>query len=101
MLLEWGDGRTAALSVGGEETIVAAAESNGVGLPYGCLTGACATCAARLLDGAVTHRRPPRALKPEHLADGYVLPCIATPDSDCRLRVGADVQAELVTNPWK
>jgi ferredoxin len=54
-----------------------------------------------LLEGEVSHRRPPRALKERHLADGYVLPCIATPETDVRLEVGAAVQRDLVPNPWK
>ncbi|MFB6156354.1 MAG: 2Fe-2S iron-sulfur cluster-binding protein [Haloferacaceae archaeon] len=99
--LEWRDGRTATVEVDAGETVVNAAEDAGVGVPYGCLTGACATCTGRLLDGDLTHRREPRALKPRHRDAGYVLLCIAEPRSDARVRVGADVQAELVENPWK
>jgi ferredoxin len=100
--LEWRDGvRTGTLSIPEDETILGAAEAAGVGLPFGCKTGACGTCTARLLEGAVDHRRPPRALKERHLADGYVLTCIATPTADTRLEVGAAVQADLVSNPWK
>jgi len=49
----------------------------------------------------VVHHRPPRALKEQHLADSYVLLCIAEPTTDTHLAVGATVQAELVPNPWK
>jgi len=93
--------RTERLDVAPDETILAAAEAADVALPFGCETGACGTCTARLLDGAVTHRRPPRALKERHLADGYVLTCVATPDGDVRLEVGAAVGGDLVSNPWK
>ena len=99
--LERDGGRTERLSVAADETVLDAAEAAGVGLPYGCLYGACGTCAARVLDGAVRHRRPPRALKDRHRESGYVLLCVATPTTNCRLRVGAEVQAELVENPWK
>jgi len=100
--LEWRDSdRAERLTVPAGETILGAAEAAGLGLPFGCKTGACGTCTARLLDGEVTHRRPPRALKERHLADGYVLTCIATPTTDARLEVGAAVQADLVPNPWK
>ena len=100
--LEWRDGdRTETVAVGDGETILGAAEAAGVGLPFGCKTGACGTCTARLLEGAVDHRRPPRALKKRHLVDGYVLTCIATPTTDARLEVGAAVQTDLVSNPWK
>lgn len=99
--LEWADGRCETILVAEAETILEAAESVGVSLPFGCLTGACATCVGRLVEGCVRHRRPPRALKDRQLEDGYVLLCIAEPRVDCRISVGADVQAELVRNPWK
>ncbi|WP_254534795.1 2Fe-2S iron-sulfur cluster-binding protein [Halomarina litorea] len=99
--LEWEDGRTADLSVAGDETVLAAAEREGLGLPFGCLTGACATCTGQVVAGDLVHRREPRALKPRHLDAEYVLLCIAVPRSDCRVRVGAAIQRELVANPWK
>ena len=101
VVLEWPDGHTETVECGTEENLVDAAEAAGIGLPYGCLTGACGTCTARLLDGEITHERPPRALKERHREDGYVLACIARPTTDCRLAVGATRQAELVENPWK
>jgi ferredoxin len=100
--LEWRDcDRTETLAVDTDQTVLDAAEAADVALPFGCKTGACGTCTARLLAGTVSHRRPPRALKDHHLEDGYVLTCIATPTSDVRLEVGATVQADLVPNPWK
>jgi len=100
--LEWRDSdRTETITVAADETILDAAEAAGVGLPFGCTTGACGTCTARLLEGKLDHRRPPRALKDRHLDAGYVLTCIATPQTDARLEVGAAVQADLVPNPWK
>lgn len=99
--LRWRDGRTETVRVRADETVLAAAEAAGVSLPFGCRTGACATCTGRLLDGRVEHVRPPRALKPRHLDDGYVLLCIARPRAACDVLVGAAVAAELTENPWK
>ena len=99
--LTWPDGRSETLRVAPDETVLDAAERADLGLPFGCLTGACGTCTGALEDGAVTHERPPRALKPRHREAGYVLCCVARPRSDCRLRVGAAIQRELVSNPWK
>jgi ferredoxin len=100
--LDWQDGeRTATVPVDGDETLLDAADAAGVGLPVGCRTGACGTCTARLLDGEVTHRRPPRALKDRHLAEGHVLTCVATPETDVHLEVGPRVLADLVATPWK
>lgn len=100
--LEQADGAgTTVIEVAADETVLAAAERADEPLPFGCLTGACATCTAELLAGAVEHRREPRGLKPRHREAGYVLTCIAVPTSDCRLRVGSDVAGELTENPWR
>ncbi|RYJ13510.1 2Fe-2S iron-sulfur cluster binding domain-containing protein [Halogeometricum borinquense] len=84
-----------------DETILEAAESADISLPFGCRTGACATCVGRLIDGNISYDRPPRALKTRHIESGYVLCCIARPRTDCRIEIGPEVQAELVSNPWK
>ena len=99
--LEWRDGRKATVDVAEGESVVEAVEREGLGLPYGCLYGVCGTCAGRLLAGDLVHTDRPRALKPRHSDAGYVLLCIAEPRSDCRIEVGATVQADLVSNPWK
>ena len=100
--LNWRDGeRQETLTVKGDESVLDAAEAAGIGLPFGCKTGACGTCTARLCDGEITHQRPPRALKERHLKGDYVLSCIATPRTDTSLEVGAEIQADLVSNPWK
>lgn len=101
VVLEWRDGRRRAVPVEEGESILEAAEAVDAGLPFGCRTGACATCTARLREGTVEHVRQPRALEDRHLADGYVLTCVSTPVADCRIAVGADVASELVSNPWK
>ena len=89
------------IRVGEDESVLDAAERAGVALPFGCRTGACATCTGKLLDGRVEHRRPPRALKERHLDAGYILLCVAEPRSPCRIAVGASIQSELVSNPWR
>ena len=93
--------RTIEIEASPEETILDAAEAAGESLPFGCRTGACATCTGRVLAGELEHRRPPRALKGRHLDAGYALLCIAEPRTDCRIEVGKDIVAELVENPWK
>lgn len=101
LALTWRGGREETVPADEDETVLEAAESAGVAIPFGCRTGACGTCAGRLVEGDASHRRPPRALRSGHLRDGYVLCCIATPETDCRVEVGADVHARLVSNPWK
>ena len=96
-----GDGSETTVEARADETVLEAAERAGEFLPFGCRTGACGTCTARLLEGEVRHGRPPRALKDRHRRAGYVLTCVAVPRGDCRLRVGSDVLGETKTNPWK
>ncbi|WP_049922279.1 2Fe-2S iron-sulfur cluster-binding protein [Halopiger djelfimassiliensis] len=112
LTLEWPTGRTRTIEADEDETVLEAAERAELALPFGCRTGACGTCAGRLLeadgsdstvavDDAFAYRRDPRALKTRHRTAGYVLLCIAMPRTDCRLAVGSRVHAELVENPWK
>lgn len=99
--LTWRDGREVTVDVAADETVIDATERAGLGVPFGCLYGACGTCTGRLLDGDLVHVERPRALKPRHCEAGYVLLCVAAPRSDCRVEVGAEIQADLVPNPWK
>ena len=99
--LRWLDGPEASIEASPTETVLESAERAGVGLPFGCRTGACATCTGRLTAGDVRYRRPPRALKGRHVRGGFVLLCIAEPRSDCRFDVGTAVQSQLVANPWE
>lgn len=99
--LTWRNGREATVRASEDETVLATAEEAGVKLPFGCRTGACATCVGRLVDGNIVYSRSARALKPRHIEAGYVLCCIACPRTDCRIVVGPGLQTELVSNPWK
>lgn len=101
LVLRWPDGRETTVATAEDETVLEAAESTGVSLPFGCRTGACSSCVARLVDGEVTHGRPPRALRPRHIEAGYVLCCVARPREDCLLSVGPSIQHELFPNPWR
>ncbi|MFW5959120.1 MAG: 2Fe-2S iron-sulfur cluster-binding protein [Natronomonas sp.] len=95
------DGREVTVEASEDEAVLDAAESAGISLPFGCRTGACATCVGQLIEGKISYDRPPRALKPRHIEAGYVLCCIAFPRTNCRIEVGAGIQTELVSNPWK
>jgi ferredoxin len=100
--LDWrGSERTEQITILDGGTILDAAENAGIGLPFGCRTGACGTCTARLLEGDIAYKRPPRALKQRHRKQGYILTCIAQPSTDLHLEVGGDVHGDLVENPWK
>lgn len=97
----WRDGRTETITTDGSIPLLDAAEAENIALPYGCRTGACASCVGHLTEGEVSHTRPPRALKPRHRSNGYILTCVGQPETDCTIEVGSAVQKDLVSNPWK
>jgi CDP-4-dehydro-6-deoxyglucose reductase len=67
-----------------DETVLAAAIRQGIGLPYGCRDGACGSCKSRLVSGQVVHgTHQAKALSREEEASGLVLTCCATPRTDC------------------
>ncbi|MCW7536341.1 CDP-6-deoxy-delta-3,4-glucoseen reductase [Aquabacterium sp. A7-Y] len=66
-----------------DETILAAAIRQGVGLPYGCKDGACGSCKSRLLEGRVLHgAHQVKAMSPAEEEAGYTLTCCGTPQTD-------------------
>ena len=75
-----------AFDVQRDEPILAAAIRQGVGLPYGCRDGACGSCKSRLTAGRVIHgAHQLKALSADEEAQGWVLTCCATPQTDCTL----------------
>ncbi len=66
-----------------DEALLAAAIRQGIGLPYGCKDGACGSCKCKKLEGSVTHGpHQSKALSPEEEANGFILTCCATANSD-------------------
>ena len=66
-----------------DEALLAAAIRQGIGMPYGCKDGACGSCKCKKLEGTVvqgTHQL--KALTPEEAAQGFILTCCATAQSD-------------------
>ena len=122
--LEWTGGSTQTIEVSEDETVLEAAQRVGARLPYDCRKGTCITCVGRLigLEGGATdvdggdrenetdasldatdgfsYRRSPQALTDGERADGYVLLCIASPRTDCRIEVGPRVRSEVGDSPW-
>ena len=67
-----------------DETLLNGAIRASIGLPYGCKDGACGSCKSRLLEGRVLHgAHAEKALSAAEEAQGLVLTCCATPQSDC------------------
>ncbi len=66
------------------ETVLDAAERNGVELPYSCLNGGCFMCAAKLDEGEA-EMGDQFMLDDKHTEEGYRLLCCTTVQSDCEI----------------
>ena len=70
-------------SANADETLLAAAIRQGIGLPYGCKDGACGSCKCKKLEGTVTHgAHQLKALTAEEEASGFILTCCGVAHSD-------------------
>jgi len=67
-----------------DQPILEAAEAQGLALPYSCRSAACATCAARVVQGDVALEEQ-FILGEGDLESGFTLLCSAVPKSDCRV----------------
>lgn len=67
----------------GDRTLLESALDAGRLPPYGCRSGACGACKARVVSGEVDHGEASEsALPPDERARGYALLCCARPRSD-------------------
>ncbi|WP_211442782.1 2Fe-2S iron-sulfur cluster-binding protein [Collimonas humicola] len=59
-----------------------AARQSGIDLPSSCRNGTCRTCMCRLLSGQIRYQIEWPGLSSDEKKDGYILPCVARPQSD-------------------
>lgn len=64
-------------------------EQGGVDWPSSCRSGTCGTCIGRLARGQVRYEVQWHVLSDQDIEDGYVLPCVAYPESDLALEASA------------
>lgn len=73
---------------GGETLLDAAARSN-IKLNYSCKTGRCSTCKCKVLQGSTNALHPETGLTSQEKADGWILSCVRSAETDVVLDVEA------------
>lgn len=82
------DGKTHALRMAAEQTVLDVALGAGLDLPYACKGGVCCTCRARVLEGQAQMDKN-FGLEPDEVTRGFILTCQAHPVGQS-LRVSFD-----------
>jgi CDP-4-dehydro-6-deoxyglucose reductase len=78
-------GRSFAAETG--QSILDAAASGGVSLPYSCRTGRCSTCKCKVVSGTSVALQDELGLSAEEKAAGWILGCVRSAEDDLTLDV--------------
>jgi ferredoxin len=68
------------------QPLLLSAADAGLELPNSCRNGTCRSCICQLLEGSVSYRIEWPGLLPEEKVQGFILPCVAYPQSDVVLQ---------------
>jgi ferredoxin len=68
------------------QTLLLSAANAGLEMPSSCRNGTCRTCICLLLEGRAGYRIEWPGLLPEEKLQGFILPCVAYPESDVVLQ---------------
>jgi ferredoxin len=68
-------------------TLLESARLSNVVLPSSCRNGTCRECMCRMISGRVKYRIEWPGLSADEKVEGYILPCVALPESDIVLDV--------------
>jgi ferredoxin len=72
-----------------DQTLLQALHAAGAKLPNSCRNGSCRTCLCLMTAGRVGYRIAWPGLLPEEKAEGWILPCVAYPESDVVIQAPA------------
>jgi len=78
------DGSTETFECDAETTILDALEDAGIDHPSSCRSGACSSCAMKIVEGTVNQEEQ-SFLDDDQIEEGYALTCVAYPESDVKL----------------
>ena len=68
------------------QPLLLSAVDAGLDMPNSCRTGTCRSCICLLLEGRIAYRIEWPGVLPEEKAQGFILPCVAYPQSDVVLQ---------------
>jgi len=78
-------------------SILDAAAQSLISLPYSCKTGRCSTCKCKVINGETRSLHPETGLTEQEKAEGWILSCVRTAETDVLLEVDVRSGVDLPT----